>query len=115
MGVQERSAGTVRRFGDRVMSVKRGTVVKQPAPAAPPERTFTASTVIVAPVDAGAARIVRAAFEAARLDYGPATIGDLRDSGAAHCHACSDIIGSSTVDGIRWAPTCATSWNACLH
>lgn len=64
-------------------------------------RAFMASTVVAVPVDPEAARLVKAAFEGARLDYGPFTIGDFQENGAAKCDACSEIIGSSNVSGVR--------------
>eukprot|EP00892_Ulva_mutabilis_P007120 jgi/Ulvmu1/4780/UM020_0065.1 len=103
-GLLERTAGAVRGLGDRLTASVRGVAREPYAPMQPPQRTFQASTVVAVPVDAEAARIVRAVFEASPLDYGHYTIGDLRPLGtntAAKCSTCSEVIARSTVDGIR--------------
>lgn len=78
-----------------------GSVEEGQAGGTAPARAFVASTVVAVPVDPEAARLVKAAFEGARLDYGPSTIGDLQENGAAKCDACSEIIGASNVGGVR--------------
>lgn len=95
--MQERATSAWRGWRERLGAAGQGRAAEIP----PPERSFVASTVVALPVDPEAATLVKAAFEAARLDYGPATIGDLRDGGAGKCEACSDILGSSKVGGVR--------------
>jgi hypothetical protein len=61
--------------------------------SSPPEPgTAAASTVVAAPVDAVAASVVRAAFESAMQEYGPAIIFDLQTEGLEKCDHCSGVV-----------------------
>jgi hypothetical protein len=69
------------------VSVEGSSTAPQPVAAA-------ASTVVAVPIDRAAACIVRAAFDSAMLEYGPATIFDLQTEGLENCDYCSTVVAN---------------------